>query len=65
MDAKITESALIALAGLIGVVALLFLTITRFKWHVFIAVLAPILLFVGVAMAGVAAYVTLRLYVRR
>jgi gluconate:H+ symporter, GntP family len=45
VDAKITESALIALAGLIGVVALLFLTITRFKWHVFIAVLAPILLF--------------------
>ena len=45
MDAKITESAIIALAGLIGVVALLFLTITRFKWHVFIAVLVPILLF--------------------
>jgi GntP family gluconate:H+ symporter len=45
VDAKITESALIALAGLIGVVALLFLTITRFKWHVFIAVLVPILLF--------------------
>jgi len=41
----ITESALIALAGLIGVVALLFLTITRFKWHVFLAVLVPILLF--------------------
>lgn len=36
---------MIALAGLIGVVALLFLTITKFKWHVFIAVLAPILLF--------------------
>ena len=45
MDAKITESALIALAGLIGIVALLFLTITRFKWHVFLAVLVPILLF--------------------
>jgi GntP family gluconate:H+ symporter len=45
VDAKITESAIIALAGLIGVVALLFLTITRFKWHVFIAVLVPILLF--------------------
>jgi GntP family gluconate:H+ symporter len=45
VDAKITESALIALAGLIGVVALLFLTITRFKWHVFLAVLVPILLF--------------------
>lgn len=40
----ITDSAVIALAGLIGVVALLFLTITRFKWHVFIAVLVPILL---------------------
>ena len=45
MDPRITDSAIIALAGLIGVVALLFLTITRFKWHVFIAVLAPILLF--------------------
>ena len=27
--------------------------------------IAPILIFVGVAMAGVTAYVTLRLYVRR
>ena len=45
MDARLTESAIIALAGLIGVVALLFLTITRFKWHVFLAVLVPILLF--------------------
>src|SRR5687767_14740932 len=45
MDPKLTESAVIALAGLIGVVALLFLTITKFKWHVFIAVLVPILLF--------------------
>jgi GntP family gluconate:H+ symporter len=45
VDAQITDSAVIALAGLIGVVALLFLTITRFKWHVFLAVLVPILLF--------------------
>lgn len=44
MDPRITDSAIIALAGLIGVVALLFLTITRYKWHVFIAVLVPILL---------------------
>lgn len=41
----ITDSVVIAIAGLVGVVALLFLTITRFKWHVFIAVLVPILLF--------------------
>lgn len=45
MDAQITDSTLIALGGLIAVVAILFLTITRFKWHVFLAVLVPILLF--------------------
>ena len=41
----ITESALIAIAGLIAVVALLLLLITRFSWHVFIALLVPIVLF--------------------
>ena len=41
----ITESALIAIGGLVAVVALLFLLITRFRWHVFIALLVPIVLF--------------------
>ena len=41
----ITESIFIALAGLTAVVALLFLAITLYKWHVFIALLVPILLF--------------------
>ena len=41
----ITDSVLIAIAGLVAVVALLFLLITRFSWHVFIALLVPILLF--------------------
>ena len=41
----ITESALVALAGLVAIVALLFLLITRFKWHVFLALLVPIVLF--------------------
>lgn len=41
----ITDSALVALAGLVAVVALLFLLITRCKWHVFLALLAPIVLF--------------------
>ena len=45
MQATITDSVLVALAGLLGVIALLFLTITRFKWHVFAALLIPILLF--------------------
>jgi gluconate:H+ symporter, GntP family len=45
MDSRITDSTLIALGGLIAVVAVLFLAITRFKWHVFIALLVPILLF--------------------
>jgi GntP family gluconate:H+ symporter len=41
----ITESALVALAGLVAIVALLFLLITRFKWHVFLALLVPVVLF--------------------
>src|SRR3990170_2811887 len=41
----ITESAVVAIAGLIAVIALLFLTIVKFKWHVFMALLVPILLF--------------------
>jgi gluconate:H+ symporter, GntP family len=41
---QITDSALVALGGLIGVVAFLFLAITRFRWHVFIALVLPILL---------------------
>jgi GntP family gluconate:H+ symporter len=41
----ITDSVLVALGGLTAVIALLFLTITRFKWHVFLALLVPILLF--------------------
>jgi GntP family gluconate:H+ symporter len=45
MESGITDSTLVALGGLIGVVALLFLLITRWRWHVFIALLGPILLF--------------------
>ena len=45
MDARITDSTLVALGGLIAIVALLFLLITKFRWHVFIALLVPILLF--------------------
>ncbi len=41
----ITESVWIALAGLTAVVVLLFLLITRYKWHVFAAFLVPILIF--------------------
>jgi cell division transport system permease protein len=65
---------LIAIAGLIAVRALFLENalnqfyqanlITRID-YADILYIAPILLFVGVAMAGVTAYVTLRLYVRR
>ncbi|MDQ3507992.1 MAG: GntP family permease [Actinomycetota bacterium] len=41
----ITESAIVALAGFTAVIALLFLFITKFKWHVFLALLVPIILF--------------------
>lgn len=45
MDASITNNVVVAVGGLVGVVALLFLAITRLKWHVFPALLVPILLF--------------------
>lgn len=41
----ITDSALVAIGGLTAVIALLFLAIVRFKWHVFLALLVPILIF--------------------
>jgi GntP family gluconate:H+ symporter len=58
MDAKITDSTLIALGGLIAVVALLFLLITKFRWHVFIAMLVPILLFALVPGIDHAVFIT-------
>ena len=53
----ITESVLVALAGLVAVVALLFLLITRYKWHVFLALLLPILLFAAVPGLDRGAYI--------
>src|SRR5678815_5870839 len=58
MDARITDSTLIALGGLIAVVALLFLLITKFRWHVFIAMLVPILLFAPVPGIDHAVFIT-------
>ena len=37
MDARIPDSTLIALGGFIAVIAILFLAITKWRWHVFIA----------------------------
>lgn len=53
----ITQNVLVALAGLTAVVALLFLLITRFKWHVFLALLVPILLFAAVPGLDRAAFI--------
>lgn len=53
----ITESVVIALAGLLSVVALLFLLITKFKWHVFLALLVPILLFAAAPGIDKEAYI--------
>src|SRR5678810_447755 len=44
MPPQITDSTLVAIGGLVGVVALLFLLITLARWHVFLALLVPILL---------------------
>ena len=53
----ITESVLVALAGLVAVVALLFLFIARLKWHVFPALLVPILLFAAVPGLDLKAFI--------
>lgn len=45
MEELITTNSTLAILGFVGVIALLFLLITAFKWHVFFALLVPILLF--------------------
>ena len=57
MDARITDSTLVALGGLIAVVALLFLLITKFRWHVFIALLVPIMLFAFITGVNRSAFI--------
>jgi GntP family gluconate:H+ symporter len=54
----ITESVLVALGGLIAVVAVLFLAIARYKWHVFLALLVPILLFAVIPGIDRQAFIT-------
>ena len=44
-DTAVTTSVLVALVGLAGCVVLLLFLIARWKWHVFLALLVPILLF--------------------
>lgn len=41
----ITDSVVVAIGGMAMMMALLFLLITRYQWHVFAALLVPILLF--------------------
>ena len=57
MQPTITDSVVIAVGGLVAVVALLFLAITRLKWHVFPALLVPILLFALVPGIDRAAFI--------
>jgi GntP family gluconate:H+ symporter len=47
----------VVLAGLLAVVALLFLLITRYRWHVFLALLLPILLFAALPGLDRKAYI--------
>lgn len=44
----ITDSTTVAIAGLLSVMVLLFVLITKFRWHVFLALLVPIVLFAAV-----------------
>jgi GntP family gluconate:H+ symporter len=44
-ETAVTTSPLLALVAFLGVIVLLLFLITRWKWHVFLALLAPLLLF--------------------
>ncbi|MBN1237685.1 MAG: GntP family permease, partial [Gammaproteobacteria bacterium] len=48
----VTASPLLALVGFVGVIALLLFLIARWRWHVFLALLVPLMLF-GI-MPGIA-----------
>lgn len=54
----ITDNALVAIGGLVAVVAILFLTIAKYRWHVFIALLVPILLFAAIPGIDRKAFIT-------
>lgn len=54
----ITDNALVALGGLLAVVAVLFLTIARYRWHVFLALLVPIILFAAIPGIDRTAFIT-------
>jgi GntP family gluconate:H+ symporter len=54
----ITDNALIAIGGLVAVVAVLFLTIAKYRWHVFLALLVPILLFAAIPGIDRHAFIT-------
>ena len=41
----VVSSPLVALLGFLGVIALLLFLIARWRWHVFLALLVPLLLF--------------------
>jgi GntP family gluconate:H+ symporter len=58
MEPRITDSTLIAVGGLVAVIALLFLLITKWRWHVFIALLVPILLFAVIPGVDHAVFIT-------
>ena len=45
MDYTVASSPILALVGLVAVVGLLLVLIARFRWHVFLALLVPILMF--------------------
>jgi len=44
-DSAVTTSPLLALLGFLGVIALLLFLIAKWRWHVFLALLVPLLLF--------------------
>jgi gluconate:H+ symporter, GntP family len=52
-----TDSTALAVGGFVAIIIMLFVLITRFKWHVFIALLVPIIVFAALPGIDVAVFI--------
>ena len=53
----VSQDPIISLFGFIGVIILLLVLVTRFRWHVFLALLLPVLLFALLPSTDISAFI--------
>ena len=64
-DSAIILSPALALIAFLGVIVLLLILIARWRWHVFLALLVPLLLFGASFMSHLRAFAVTRKYRRQ